>query len=152
VQACLLALPPVNQLASRLALGDIRVGARKVQIIENLQREGLHPIEEAQGYADLLAQDDGHGKPLNSIDSIGKDIGKSAAFVYGRLKLLAMPQVALDASLSGKLTASVALLIARIPDAKLARKATLEVLDRGGSGDDASREKRALDPEIEAMS
>ncbi len=27
VQACLLALPPVNQLASRLALGDIRVGA-----------------------------------------------------------------------------------------------------------------------------
>ena len=34
MQACLLALPPVNQLASRLALGDIRVGARKVQIIE----------------------------------------------------------------------------------------------------------------------
>ena len=27
VQACLLALPPVNQFASRLALGDIRVGA-----------------------------------------------------------------------------------------------------------------------------
>jgi hypothetical protein len=27
VQACLLALPPVNQLTSRLALGDIRVGA-----------------------------------------------------------------------------------------------------------------------------
>ena len=27
MQACLLALPPVNQLASRLALGDIHVGA-----------------------------------------------------------------------------------------------------------------------------
>jgi ParB/RepB/Spo0J family partition protein len=123
--------------------------ARKVQIIENLQREGLHPVEEAQGYADLIAQ---RNKAINTIESLAKDIGKSPAFVYGRLKLLDMPQVALDASLNGKLYASGALLIARIPDPKLARKAALEVLDPYGTGEGEEREKRALDKDIEPMS
>lgn len=126
--------------------------ARKVQIIENLQREGLHPVEEAQGYADLIAQRTPEGKVINTIDSVAKDIGKSPAFVYGRLKLLEMPQVALDASLNGKMSASVALLAARIPDPKLARKAALEVLDPGGTGDGEERQKRALDKDIEPMS
>jgi ParB/RepB/Spo0J family partition protein len=126
--------------------------ARKLQIIENLQREGLHPVEEAQGYADLLAQKDAKGQPVNTIESIAKEIGKSAAFVYGRMKLLKMPKVALEASFVDKLNASNALLIARIPDPKLAYKATLELLDPYGSGDGPEREKRALDPDIEAMS
>jgi ParB/RepB/Spo0J family partition protein len=125
---------------------------RKVQIIENLQREGLHPVEEAQGYADLIAQRTPEGKATNTIDTVAKDIGKSIAFVYGRLKLLEMPQVALDASLNGKCSASIALLLARIPDPKLARKAAIEVLDPCGSGDDEAREKRAVDREVEPMS
>ena len=126
--------------------------ARKIQIIENLQREGLHPVEEAKGYADLLAQKDAKGQPVNTIESIAKEIGKSAAFVYGRLKLLKMPKVALEASFIDKLSASNALFIARIPDPKLAYKASLEVLDPYGTGDGPEREKRALDPEIEPMS
>jgi ParB/RepB/Spo0J family partition protein len=126
--------------------------ARKLQIIENLQREGLHPVEEARGYADLLAQKDAKGAPVNTIESIAKDIGKSPAFVYGRVKLLRMPKVALEASFIDKLSASNALLIARIPDPKLARKAALEILDPFGTGEEDAREKRALDPEVEAMS
>jgi ParB/RepB/Spo0J family partition protein len=126
--------------------------ARKIQIIENLQREGLHPVEEARGYADLLAQRDSKGQPLNTFESIAKDIGKSPAFVYGRTKLLKMPNVALQASFMDKLVPSNALLIARIPDPKLAYKAALEVLDPYGTGSGPEREKRALDPEIEPMS
>ncbi|HVM51272.1 MAG TPA: ParB/RepB/Spo0J family partition protein [Candidatus Acidoferrum sp.] len=126
--------------------------AHKVQIIENLQREGLHPVEEAQGYADLLEQKGPDGKPINTMQSIAKDIGKSVAFVYGRLKLLEMPKVALDASLNGKCSASIALLLARIPDAKLAYKATIEVLAPGATGDDKQREQQALDKEVEPMS
>ncbi len=118
--------------------------ALKLQIIENLQREGLHPVEVAQGYAELLEKTDANGK-LNTIETIAKDIGKSPAYVYGMLKLLEMPQVALDASLNGKMPPSIAILVARIPDVKLARRAALEVLDPGGSGDDEAREKRALD-------
>ena len=45
-----------------------------------------------------------------------------------------------------------ALLIARIPDAKLAHKAACEVLDIYNHGNDEEREKRALDPENEPMS
>jgi ParB/RepB/Spo0J family partition protein len=126
--------------------------AREIQIIENLQREGLHPVEEAKGYYDLLSQKGGGGKPLHTIDSLAKKIGKSTVFIYGRLKLLKMPEVALRASYTGKLSASNALLLARIPDPKLALKATLEVLDPYGNGDGPEREKRALDDENEPMS
>ncbi len=126
--------------------------ARKIQIIENLQREGLHPIEEARGYADLLLQKDDKGQPVNTIESVAKEIGKSPAFVYGRLRMLKMPEVALKASFMDKLVASNALLIARIPDPKLALKAALEVLDPHGTGDGPEREKRALDPEVDPMS
>lgn len=126
--------------------------AREIQIIENLQREGLHPVEEAKGYYDLLSQKSKEGKPIHTIDSLAKKIGKSTVFIYGRLKLLKMPEVALRASYSGKLSASNALLLARIPDPKLALKATLEVLDPYGHGDGPEREKRALDDENEPMS
>jgi ParB/RepB/Spo0J family partition protein len=126
--------------------------AREIQIIENLQREGLHPVEEAKGYYDLLSQKSKEGKPIHTIDSLAKKIGKSTVFIYGRLKLLKMPEVALRASYSGKLSASNALLLARIPDPKLALKATLEVLDPYGSGDGPERQKRALDDENEPMS
>ncbi len=128
-------------------------GAKKIQIIENLQREGLHPVEEAKGYADLLEQKDKDGKSINNIASIAKDIGKSAAFVYGRIQLLKMPKVALDASFTGKLNASNALLISRIPNPKQALAATLEILDPYGSScEEKERIKRALDDDIEPMS
>ena len=126
--------------------------AREIQIIENLQREGLHEIEDARGYYDLLTPAKPGEKPLHTIESLSRKIGKSPAFIYGRLKLLKMPEVAIKAFYVSKLSASNALLLCRIPNPKIALKATLEILDPQGSGDGPEREKRALDREIEPMS
>jgi ParB family transcriptional regulator, chromosome partitioning protein len=95
--------------------------AQELWLIENVQRVGVHEIEEARGYAELLAVKDDQGKVIHTKESIADKIGKSVAFVYARLKMLQMPDVAQESFLAGKLNASVALLLARIPDPKKAQ-------------------------------
>lgn len=118
--------------------------AREINAIENLQRVGLHPIEEARGYQDLLELDI---NPRYTIEKIAEKVSKSPAFVYARLKLLRAPELAQKASFKGKLTHSNLLLVARIPDPKLAHQATLEILSPF-----TADEKAALDPTVEPMS
>lgn len=96
----------------------------EIQIIENLQRKGLHEIEEAEGY-ELMIKDHGY-----TADELAEKIGKSRAYIYGRMKLTALCMGARLAFRDRKLTASTALLIARIPGEKLQTKA----LDRITAG------------------
>lgn len=87
-----------------------------LQIIENLQREGLSPIEEAEGYGRLMAQG-------LTADQVSDTVGKSKAYVYAKLKLRALcPHVA-QALHQGKLAESIALQIARIPVPDMQRDA-----------------------------
>lgn len=117
----------------------------EVRLIENVQREGIHELEEAAGYRELLELKDEKLRPVHTINTLAAKIGKSVAFIYGRIKLLDTPELAQSAMATGKLTASNALLIARIPDPKLAHKATLEILN-------AQDETQALDPNIAPLS
>ncbi|MEW6612729.1 MAG: ParB/RepB/Spo0J family partition protein [Pseudomonadota bacterium] len=93
----------------------------EIQVIENLQRRDVHPIEEAEGYEALMQQ---HGY---KAEEIAKKIGKSRAYVYARLKLTALCPEAREAFFAGKLDASTALLVARIPGAALQQRAVKEI-------------------------
>lgn len=95
--------------------------AEEVQIIENLQRKGLNEMVEALGY-DALA------KRGHTAEEIADKVGTSKATVYARLKLLALCPEARKALHDGKVSASIALLIARIPVADLQRKALEHIL------------------------
>jgi len=83
--------------------------ALEIQLVENLQRRDLHPLEEAEGY-ELLVQKHGH-----SAESLAARVGRSKAYVYARLKLLDLGKEARTAFRAGKVEASVALLLARVP-------------------------------------
>lgn len=93
----------------------------ELQVVENLQRSDLHPLEEAQGYR-LLTKDHGY-----TVDELAAKVGKSKAYIYGRLKLCELPEGARELFHEGKLDASRALLVARIPDATLAEEAAAEI-------------------------
>lgn len=95
---------------------------REIQIVENLQRDDLSELEEAEGFQQLMQH-----SGLNA-DQVGAKIGRSRAHVYARLKLLDLGTEARAALSAGKIEASTALLIARIPDSKLQAKALNEVL------------------------
>lgn len=91
--------------------------ALEIQVIENLQREDVTALEEAEGYEALMQH--GHA----NADQVAAKIGKSRAYVYARLKLLDLCQQAREALREGKIDFSRGLLIARIPDEGLQIKA-----------------------------
>lgn len=91
--------------------------AKRAQISENLQRTDVHPIEEAEGYAALMAE---HGV---TADQLVEQTSKSRSYIYGRLALLkACPHVR-RACLAGEIGSEVALLLARLRTDKLQQKA-----------------------------
>ncbi|WP_125582458.1 nucleoid occlusion protein [Lacticaseibacillus suibinensis] len=67
-------------------------------LIENLQREGLSPIEEAEAYADLMK--------LNNMtqQDLAKQLGKSQSFVANKLRLLKLSDSVQTAIMKGELS------------------------------------------------
>jgi ParB/RepB/Spo0J family partition protein len=96
--------------------------ALEVSIIENLQRDDLTALEEAQGYQMLMD----HSQV--TADQVAERIGKSRSYVFSRLKLLDMGQDCRDALRDGLIDASKALLLARIPSTALQVKALKEII------------------------
>ena len=85
----------------------------EAQLIENLQRRDVHPMEEAQGFSALLDLDE----PKYSIEQIGAKTGKSPVYVASRLKLIELTQNAVDAFYREEIGVGHALLLAKLqPD------------------------------------
>lgn len=84
--------------------------ALEFQVIENLQREDVHPLEEAEGYEQLIKK---HG--YKTVDDIAMKVGKSKAYIYGRMKLCDLIPENRKHFYDGKFSPSVALLVARVP-------------------------------------
>ncbi|OFA08802.1 ParB/RepB/Spo0J family partition protein [Duganella phyllosphaerae] len=95
--------------------------AAEIQILENLQREDPHPLEEAEGYEQLMMN---HGY---NADQLADKIKKSRAYIYGRLKLCALTTEAREKFLTDEISASTALLVARIPVPALQVRALAEI-------------------------
>lgn len=98
--------------------------ALEVQVIENLQREDLHPLDEAEGYRQLMAT------AKYDVARIAARIGRSVKYVYDRVKLLALVAEAKKAFLEERITAGHAILLARLTPA--AQKRALGEDDGGG--------------------
>lgn len=96
--------------------------AAKIRILENLQRENPHEMEEAEGYQLLMLQ---HGF---NADQLATEVNKSRAYIYSRLKLCALTTEVREQFLDNKIPASTALLIARIPVPALQVRALGEIL------------------------
>lgn len=94
----------------------------EIQLVENLQRQDLTALEEAQGYETLM-QHSGL-----TAEAVAEKIGKSRSYVFGRLKLLDAGQDVREALRTGLIDPSRALLLARIPSTLLQVKALKEIL------------------------
>lgn len=112
--------------------------AVELQLIENLQRDDISPLEEARGYRRLI---DEHG---HTADTIAAEVGKSRSAIYNSLKLLDLCPAALKIALDHKLDASNMMLAARIPDEKLQIAAIKDMTPRY-AGDDPMSYRHARD-------
>lgn len=94
----------------------------EVITIENLQREDVHPLEEAEGYRSLM------DRGGYDVATIATKVGKSESYVYQRLKLSDLIAEGKKAFFEEKITAGHAILIARLQpkDQKTILKECLE--------------------------
>lgn len=107
------------------------VTAFEIQLVENLQRTDLTPIEEAEGFGAALELSI-DGKRVHTVETLATRIGKDPAHIYRRLKLLELPAFLRGAVDSGVLPVRQAVAIARIPDAEKREAAGKEVLHGHG--------------------
>lgn len=97
---------------------------RQVQLVENVQREGLAPTDEARALKELV---DGG---LTQAE-LARRIGKSQPYVANRLRLLTLPEDGLKLLETGKISASVAERILEIPaNADRERKSVVRAIEK----------------------
>ena len=98
----------------------------ELALIENLQREDLNPIEEAEGYKTLM---DTYSL---TQEQVAERVGKSRSAVANALRLIGLNSAEKEALQKGEITAGHARALLSIPDKELRRQA-FELAKTGAS-------------------
>jgi ParB family chromosome partitioning protein len=88
--------------------------ALEAQLIENLQRRDVHPLEEAQGFRNLLQLEE----PKYSIEQIAAKVGKTPAYVAQRVRLTELSEAVIAAFFAEEIGVGHALLLAKLQPAQ----------------------------------
>lgn len=94
----------------------------EIALIENLQREDLNPIEEAQGYKALM---DEHGL---TQEAVAEAVGKSRPAVANTLRLLNLPKSVEELVKSGKLSSGHARALLAVENKKAMEALAEEII------------------------
>ncbi len=93
-----------------------RAEAQELRLVENLQREDLHPLDEAGAFRALLKAEEEGGRGW-TLDEHAQTVHRSRSYIYQRLKLADLTEPIQDAFFDGELTAGHAILFARLQPA-----------------------------------
>jgi ParB family chromosome partitioning protein len=99
----------------------------EVALIENIQREDLNPIEEAQAYHRLTTE------MALSHDAIAAAVGKDRATVTNYMRLLRLPAEVRNDVSSGSLSMGHARALLSLPDEAAQRRVARDVVAKGWS-------------------
>ena len=97
----------------------------EVALVENIQREDLNPIEEAQAYRRLADE------LQLSQEAIATAVGKDRATVANYMRLLRLPTEVRNDLASGALSMGHARALVTLPDENAQRRVAREVVSRG---------------------
>jgi ParB family chromosome partitioning protein len=112
----------------------------ELALVENLQREDLNPVEEAQAYRALLHRTGA------TQDALSSRLGKSRAAIANALRLLSLPPQALDALRSARITPGHARAILALDQEDERLRLLDEILAKGLSVREAEDRSRARRP------
>lgn len=128
--------------------------ALEVGLLENIQRQDLNPIEEAEGYR-RLAEEFNHTQ-----ESLSRTLGKSRSHIANTLRLLTLPKKIRDYLTEGKLSSSHARALVSADDPEKLADLILEQglsvrqtedLRKPSEARRASSGSRVSDPEKEVL-
>lgn len=132
----------------------------EIALVENIQREDLNPIEEAEAYRKLIAEFH------HSQEALGRLVGKSRSHIANLMRLLDLPAAVQQQVVEQKLSMGHARALIGVPDCEvLARtveakglsvRDTEQLVRRSKKGEDAqpqARQQRDVgkDPDIAAL-
>jgi ParB family chromosome partitioning protein len=113
----------------------------ELALIENIQREDLNAIEEAEGYKQLIQR---HG---HTQDNVAKIVHKSRSHVANLLRLLDLPEFVRQSLLKGDISMGHARAVATAPDPETLTK---EIVAKGLSVRQAEERARREKPGADA--
>lgn len=113
--------------------------------VENLQRDDLHPLEEAAGFRDLME------RAGYDVAKIAARIGRSEKYVYDRVKLLQLTPEAKQLFTAGAFEAGHAIILARLSPADQKRALGLERIGNDRIGGVFYPEHFDADPNLPAQ-
>jgi ParB family chromosome partitioning protein len=149
-RAGLHAIPAVGREGDESATAELA-------LIENIQREDLNAIEEAEGYQQLIKRY-GHTQ-----EAVGQIVHKSRSHVANLLRLLDLPEFVRQSLMRGDINMGHARAVAAAPDPE---DLTREIVKKGlsvrqaearakrakkGSGELVLGKSRAIDPDLAAL-
>jgi ParB/RepB/Spo0J family partition protein len=85
--------------------------AIEVQIIENLQRQDIHPLEESESFLNLIKSE------KYSVQTLAAKIGKSLQYIYSRIRLSYLHPELKQKYAAGEINFSAASELSKIPPA-----------------------------------
>ena len=97
----------------------------ELALIENLQRENLNAIEEAQGYSELMS------RFQMTQEEVATKVGKSRAVVANSLRLLKLPTVLQGYIRDGRLSVGHAKVVLGLATEKLQQQAAERIIKEG---------------------
>jgi ParB family chromosome partitioning protein len=113
----------------------------ELALIENIQRQDLNPLEEAEGYRQLIKK---HG---HTQDNVGRIVHKSRSHVANLLRLLELPEFVRQSLLKGDISMGHARAVAAAPDpAELTRQVIAKGLSVRQAEEWARRERAGPGP------
>ena len=104
-----------------------------VAIIENMQREDLNPVEEAEGISQMIKT---YGL---TQEQVSKSLGKSRPYITNAIRILALPKEALDSLSRGEITAGHARALLSIQNEKQQADVLRKIIAEGLSVRDVER-------------
>jgi len=105
--------------------GTTKADRLELAIIENIQRQNLNALEEAEAF-DRLMQEFGHTQ-----EEVAKKVGKERSTVANTLRLMQLPPFAKADLQAGTISAGHARVILSVPDENLMRQVRDEIVSKG---------------------
>ena len=97
----------------------------EIALLENIQREDLNPIEEAEAYQKIMELSH------LSYDEFAKKFGKSKSYVVNMVGLLKLPEIVKEYTVDRKLSMAHARSLSKITDKKLCIELAEKVINNG---------------------
>ncbi|HHW28522.1 MAG TPA: ParB/RepB/Spo0J family partition protein [Syntrophomonadaceae bacterium] len=114
------------------------LSSSEMMLVENIQREDLNPLEEAQAYKRLI--DEYH----LTQDQIAARVGKSRSFIANSMRLLNLPSLIQDLLIQKKLSVGHGKVLLGIPDRQQQERLAQEIVEKGLSVREAEKVAQQL--------